>query len=58
MTDVGDNWIEDVGGATAAGLRTVHVATATSCAVESGHGAVPCINRLEELLAMVGEPVE
>ena len=49
---VGDNWAEDVGGATAAGMRTIHVATAMRCAV-ADHAAVPCIVDLAELLAMV-----
>lgn len=51
---VGDNWTEDVGGATAAGMRTIHVATATSCAMAGDHSSVPCIAELAELLTVVG----
>jgi putative hydrolase of the HAD superfamily len=53
---VGDNWVEDVGGASDAGMRTVHVATAAACAAPDDHGPVPCITDLAELLALVDPP--
>jgi len=51
---VGDNWTEDVGGATAAGMRTIHVATTAPCRVTDGHESVPCIADLTEVLTVLG----
>jgi putative hydrolase of the HAD superfamily len=49
---VGDNWSADVEGATAAGMRAVHVATGDPCA-DLDHGAVPCLADLRDVTRLL-----
>lgn len=51
---VGDNWGDDVCGATAAGMQPVHVTRLAECGVADDHGTVPCIGGLDELLDIPG----
>lgn len=50
---VGDSWIDDVTGATQAGLRAVHVCRAGARCDQQDHGPIPCVADLRSVLTLI-----